>query len=726
MGYVTVLVQHSWALQPSISRASTPQQQLNTGSEKVPAGSGNIDASSTVRLSIPDTVAAFVREYNASSTPSNQQRRRRQALDIFDKLEHLVLAGPVVDPALRTPTSTKAPAARFPGRESLNIHPHSRLLRQRVDANVGSTAEHVHSSPGRWSALHARRSVLAFTECNLPSIHDRAFEVLFEALDVNQLRTDNAEVESLLKLVSDMIERTLILVPLENAEDCASAKKNWNVKRISMCMCLAMQRLEFAHEVRGYVIPSETERIMQKYLDECLPNIQSTDPYLIHLMAEMEDSIRWLLSTTQDKDQPPATATALSFLSQAMGALPAGDSSDVIGPFNAILEDLRGRGARRLGRNYIRFLATAATISEDACRVFLGVLEKLDARTDWHWLYLGILCLGAIIINSHPSTVGKLVMESLLTYLQYRGIQHRRFELRHNGTHAQDIDEMMKIGDGGNVTVDVLQPKMVDPHLDIVTEESNAWKIRTGAVVALAEIQGHFRSQPFGILAREAMRARQQHETHPGPGILLEAALGIVSSRTEASELARTNVRRISYLFRYTCMALAEGYAESHSRIDFLRHYLRSAAGVKSSKQQNGKILGQIDPVYRDRTANARFLRLEPHMPLSTAPYHHNYNFVEFPTNATKPLFLAPSFLTNTDPSLPHPSNGTVNRRKLFHPNVAFKQSSEGIQYLPSIAKGTLDTLLHLNLKDDNIEPISKGPLHVVMPSVALQHDRLH
>ncbi|KNC98630.1 uncharacterized protein SPPG_06312 [Spizellomyces punctatus DAOM BR117] len=708
MGYVTVLVQHSWALQPSTSRASTPQQHLNTGSEQVPAGLGNIHASSTVRLSIPETVAAFVRECNASSTPSDQQRRRRQALDIFDKLKHLVLAGSVVDPVLKAPTSTKTPAARFPGSESLKLHPHLRLLRQRVDANLGSTEEHVHSSPGRSSALHARRSVLAFTECSLPSIHDRAFEVLFEALDVNQLRTDDTEVESLLKLISDMIQRMLILIPLKNAEDCASTGKSWDVKRISMCMCLAMQRLEFAHEVRGYVIPSETEQIMQQYLDECLPNIQTTDPYLIHLLAEMEDSIRWLLSTTQDKEQPPATATALSFLSQTMRALPGGDSSDVIGPFNAILEDLRGRGARRLGRNYIRFLATAAAISEDACRVFLGVLNKLDARTDWHWLYLGILCLGAIIINGHSSAVGKLVMESLLTYLQYRGTQHRRFDLRDHGAHEQDIDEMIQIGDGGNVTVEVLQPKMVDWHRDIVTEESNAWKIRAGAVVALAEIQRHFRSQPFGILAREAMRARRQHETHPGPGTLLEAALGI-PSRPEASKLARTNIRRISYLFRYTCLALAEGYAESHSRIDFLRHYLRSAAGVKSSKQQNGKALTQIAPVYRDCTANARFFRLEPHMPLSTAPYHHNHKcFVELPTNAHKPLYLAPSFLATTDPSLPHPSNGTVNRRKLFHPNVALKQPSQGIQYLPSIAKGTLDTLLHLNLKDDNIEPISK------------------
>ncbi|KAJ3254333.1 hypothetical protein HK104_007226, partial [Borealophlyctis nickersoniae] len=359
------------------------------------------------------------------------------------------------------------------------------------------------------------------------------------------------------------------------------------------CTSLALQRLEHACEVKPFLIPPEIHDPFNDLLAALTSIIATTDdPFIIQTAEASAEAIRWLMSPKPESDTLMSSPVALSFLSQVLRMAPPRDMQGLVEPFCSVLEDLKEKREWHLGRKFIQLLATSATLNPDACRMFLTLLHHLLARNlGWQWPYLGILCLGVVVLTSEGSAVRKIAMEGgLVSLVGYTG------------------------GGGGGSGGE--REGM---------SEDDAWKIRAAAATVLSEVYQHLKSEPIGLLAHEAMAGRREVETHPFVSGVISKGLGLFSMPpqqqqqdgensslaapgTAAADSSQRNpaaslwsrhrkLRRVSYLPKYICMAMAETYAESQSRYMFLRKYLRTTdrQGNVAQKRGDGKKVGMGD-----------------------------------------------------------------------------------------------------------------------------------
>ncbi|KAJ3055487.1 hypothetical protein HK097_010346 [Rhizophlyctis rosea] len=262
------------------------------------------------------------------------------------------------------------------------------------------------------------------------------------------------------------------------------------------------------------------------------------------------------------------------------------------------------------------------------------------------------------------------------------------------------------------------------------------WKFRAAAVTSLSEIYRIFKYDSLGALAHEALSGRKNEETHPHVLSLIATGTGTTSSLlTDATQDVnlsqhitthypapphRRPLRRISYLFKYICIELAETYAESQSRYAYLRQYLQTTdrkglqwkdagslvmrnldaeiKGVDDSKRWEEirgvlKSKGRSDSPHRHPTLEEVRRKRQPLEPfpeppyvLSTAPYHQNYKIdvekhakrlggnegeEEKSTKVPPPTpgaSLLPTYSqAQSIAATVVPQNGTANKRKLFN-----------------------------------------------------------
>ncbi|KAJ3220339.1 karyopherin beta [Dinochytrium kinnereticum] len=581
MGFVTVLVQHAWAMQP----AGSEEQEYSA--EQKPSQNGV--TMSNIRVSVPSSIHSFVKAYNSGSR-KNHERFETMAADIMARLENMVFSSIISDPSRKDNV-----------RLSIAIANRNKE-KQDEEKNVDKSP----SSKTKRYCAQARRSLLALSRIKSQEIRDRCLELLLEALDTNELASDDAEVANLLLFVNeiaDVLEMAIIQRRRRKRQGKGLNEKTHYVtiddyiERLLLCTALSIQRLEFACEVKAFYIPQEVHSSFEHLLDVQLPCLTSDDPYLQQLICSTSETIRWLTSTRVEAEELMASPVALSLLSQITRMAPPNNILSLGDPFFGILTDLKEKNEWYLGRKFIRLLATSALLNADACSLFLSLMKRLD-KASWQWTYLGILSTGVIVLTSPFASVRKLALEQgLLEFILRKG------------------DE---------------------------SEEDEFWRIRSAAALVLHEVYCHRKSDPLAILVLENLKEQNRIETHP----LVKRQLANAPTRALLHG-------RLFFLFKYVCIALAESYSASQSRYIFLRKYLKTTdrkvesapkkinphhvkknvtssrrAGTKRPYRQKNfwdERPHDDDPLHFTSNGGDGEENTELHTDLSENPYHYNY-----------------------------------------------------------------------------------------------------
>ncbi|KAI8618912.1 hypothetical protein BC830DRAFT_1106610 [Chytriomyces sp. MP71] len=713
MTHLTVLVQHSWAMQPAGAGPAPPPKAAAPETSSSRPKKPKIPR---VRISIPSTVANFVYLFNLETHTSEMRAiLDAQALDILTRLEDLALASCIRDPRRRDPLREQAVAQKAKAFGSKHA-PKSKSMEDISAPRNNSLTASILTATRRYAA-QARRSLLALATCRSRAVRSRSIGLLLEALDTNELGSDDGEVAALLLLVKelgDVLECSVTarrarlqakqqqtidfnelnandigpagIVAVSDSIEAKSIPIDDFLEKIAICISLAVQRLEYACDVKSFFIPTEVQDSFHRLFNENLCYLQTKDPYIVQMITSAVETIHWLMTAKVESEELMATPVALSLLSQITRMAPNLEIVEMLEPFTGILNDLKEKQEWHLGCKFIKLLATATTANEQSCQLFISLIKKLDPDC-WMWTFLAITCLGVTVLTTTSSSIRKLALEhGILSFID----------------------------------------KDPDPTTP-TTSEDDTWRVRAAAATCLFEIFLHNRTDAMGALAHEALRARREVETHPHVRALLSVHAGA------------HHPRRVSFLYKYVCLSLAEAYAESQSRYSFLRKFLKSTnrravqaepkkfgylsrigsemryhdAHVKLDRdaqrvdfdsrarkskyvwnsrslnlpditQSNTRGRGDLeDEATRANEKVARSLDEASQLVLSVAPYHQNYKLVgleevehESDDADTKPrLSLKPStlsihpYLTGHEIAginIVNPANGTVNRRKLF------------------------------------------------------------
>ncbi|KAJ3327362.1 hypothetical protein HDU76_011935 [Blyttiomyces sp. JEL0837] len=693
-------------------------------------------------MSVPSTVAEFVRVYNTHYKTDQYHHLDADLVDILTRLSSLVLSSTIQDPLRRDVMRRElleekeeterrrgeAGCARSGGdsvvrrlrRQQRNAEVISNdydevcLLREMCCSERGGAGggliggEHGGSDRGgknlrkqghrpplfqtlpdssgpepprkpKHYASQGRRSLLALARIRPRVIRKRCLQLLQEALDTNELGYDDEEVASLLLLVSELSDvlqacmelyrkklssKAVVTVVQNDALADSLLAIDDSVERLLMCTSLAVQRLEYACEMKPFFVPNEVQGSFERLRKSILPFFTLRSHFLDHIIQGIIDTLECLSSSRLDSEESMASPVALSLLSQITRTMPPSDIKDMIEPFSGILNDLKEKGEWHLGRKFIKHLATAATLNADAC---------------------------VTVLSSPSSHIRKLALE--------RGL----------------LD-------------------FIDMKVNMLEDIDLDWKVRAATAVVLREIYHHASHDPLGVLCYEALRERRAVEVHPK--VIEQLSAPLLTSEAP----------RVTFMFKYICVSLAENYSESQSRYVFLRKYLKTTdrSGNQNpvrKRKQNANNAGKtgftggpsapntdgfwnaLNGLHPDVLAHLNSvspipLSMLPHgleedhrnqVKLSIEPYHSNYKLEESddgsfiaanthvaapdqPVNVSQPIgaptaaqallqqtTIGPSVLARThyfstgrhDNKWNHdvlkPTKGTVNRRKLFN-----------------------------------------------------------
>ncbi|KAI9342879.1 hypothetical protein BDR26DRAFT_917800 [Obelidium mucronatum] len=701
MTFITVLVQHAWAMQPAGASSTKPQNGQSPADKRDQLPAKKARRIPAVRVSIPSTVTDFVQVFNRETNPELRQSLDIAALDILSRLEDLALASTIVDLQRKDPmrSAAKNQKQKIFKKRILSAGTRATVAAAAADAknkDESSDAKKnllVRTQTRRYAA-QARRSLLALATARSKVIRTKCIALLIEALDTNELGADDGdstvsdsvtcaklsrikfmigEVASLLLLVKelgDVLEGALesrrqkqaisSIKVLEMASDsidhgsldiqALSVPMDEFLEKLAICISLAVQRLEYACDIKSFFIPGEVQGAFHRLFNENLLYLQTNDPYTVQIITSSVETIHWLMTAKLESEELMATPVALSLLSQITRMSSNIDMNEMLEPFSGILNDLKDKQEWHLGCKFIKLLAAGTTMNEQACHLFLALVKQLDPEC-WQWIFAAIMCIGTTVLTTDSSSIRKLALEQgLLVFIEMDG----------------DNDEY--------------------------------WRVRAAAAICLREVYYHNKSESVGLLAHEAIRERREVEKNPHVAELLAGA-------TSLSQ----HPRRVTFLFKYVCLSLAETYAESQSRYSFLRKFLKSTAqrqAVQVKKGPAAKAVQKTKPgqnisqknsklVWNSRNMNlpdikqlskraTDVLKLvdedvaadEPTaVTLSIAPYHQNYK-AEVASKSSLKTNLKPSVLTTSvyhtghelaKTNVVNPSNGTVNRRKLFN-----------------------------------------------------------
>ncbi|KAI8914837.1 hypothetical protein DFJ77DRAFT_463579 [Powellomyces hirtus] len=594
MGFVTVLVQHAWALQPTTSsRGATPRQATEQGGTSRRRSAGGVSL-------IPETVTAFLRDYRAAVTHSASRRFEKQAVDLLDRLHHVVM-GPALANAKRdnvsraaTPSSASMykPAKGVPRLASGRLRRAHQCRYDERCTPAYATRKH---------ALRARQSLVAFTQCPHAPLRDMALEYLYEAVDCgNELRHDELELENLLALVGDMADAIATL--RRNANQNHQQMEASLVGRLVLCLSMVAQRLKYAYDRKHFSVDGESRNNIERCIEE-MQNINTDDPFMEIILEFAQELLRAIAEGS------PVSAQAINalptiILSQTLRGEVWTDSASATQTCITAMEEM-AKGGRRNTREFLELLATGAMRDELACFCLLACLKSNKLQHDWPTLFYGTMLLAAVVQHHEKSAIGSLALEGgLLHFLHYRG-------------DGQDMSEQ---------------------HVQ---------NIRTGAILALAAVWKQCQASSLALMAVENIR-------------MLDQDAGMSTLQTLLHHQQKSPVFRISHLFSYKAMSLAE-------------HLLESRTDTKSS-------LHSIPSTRWKRSMNhglTEAMSFNLQTPLSIAPYHRNF-LAGLGVSTMAPVVpgevseqgLAPSFLTThmeAGGMASQPVFGTANRRKLFH-----------------------------------------------------------
>ncbi|KAI8928069.1 hypothetical protein BC831DRAFT_450288 [Entophlyctis helioformis] len=421
--------------------------------------------------------------------------------------------------------------------------------------------------------------------------------------------------------VAKMVEKALDTKVLVDA----------HLERVLSCLFLTMQRLEYARDVKHFEFLPVMDESFQLLMED-FALVRAEDPFIQQLISSIDESVHFMsMSSHDEKEEVMAFPVGVSLLSQIVRMMPPDDLMSMYEPFHGIMADLNEKSQWHLGRKFLRILASAAMINQEACLMFVKLVRGLDSF-NWQWQFLGILCLGAIACASQSSSIRRLALEDGLLYFIDLGNDDVQSNVQPADPATKATPPRPPVAPTAATAMTILEdyegvhpgaPPPTAAHAgdddDVKPApptESHAWKMRAAAIVSLTEVYQQYRSQPHGLLAREVMsNQRTTHESHPIVCDLLNNPSAIAPQDK--------NLRRTSFLFKYCCVSLAELYADSQSDYMYLRKYVRTAEKndtrrrVQQLKQagSNARINNQ-QPVAWDRTWD-----YHQHHPSQT---HHN------------------------------------------------------------------------------------------------------
>ncbi|KAJ1531225.1 hypothetical protein HK096_007537 [Nowakowskiella sp. JEL0078] len=398
MGFVTVLVQHAWAMAPN------PNGRNENESKQTNKQLSN-------RVSIPSTVAQFVKSYNHN-----------------------------VRQYIRQPNSSNQQQLQVSQTNATNLLHQLDQLSQRTDLLCAS---------GQRIISHCRRSMLALTRCKdvrgtLPgitargsignemiafeSIRDWAFKVLREALEVGKLITNDEEVACLLLLVNE--------IGLVWESEARRAERKWgcavgeDLERLLICLALTLQRLEYAFEIKSFVVP----QLVQTTMLNLVQSIKKYNPvwstFVEFTTLNIFDMISFLTSPRLESEESMASQIAVSLVSQVMRQVPIGDISKLTTAFCEIIEDLAFKKQYHLGSRFLKLVATSAIFQIDAAQIFQTVQSKVVDLVSkypdtWRWAFHSFIMSSVIALCGDTSGIRKTVLEKcLLKYSESNIFSH--------------------------------------------------------------------------------------------------------------------------------------------------------------------------------------------------------------------------------------------------------------------------------------------------------------
>ncbi|KAI8920917.1 hypothetical protein DFJ77DRAFT_538244 [Powellomyces hirtus] len=209
MGFVTVLVQHAWALQPTTSRGNTPPRHAtnSTNNNSNSNNDGVLGLSATRRglvvSVIPETVIAFLRTYRAATTPSDVRRHQRHAADILDRL-HRIVTGP----ALANTKIREDDDDDYRNGDHIPPRAESRAsLAAGYVAAARAGTTYAASPPMQPAVMHCVHASRSSRYCPAAAMKETALDYPYEALDcASKLRSDGVERASLLRAMGDIVD----------------------------------------------------------------------------------------------------------------------------------------------------------------------------------------------------------------------------------------------------------------------------------------------------------------------------------------------------------------------------------------------------------------------------------------------------------------------------------------------------------------------------------------
>ncbi|KAI8799372.1 hypothetical protein BJ742DRAFT_884549 [Cladochytrium replicatum] len=361
MGFVTVLVQHAWAMAPSAATVQTTK----TASQN-PVLPPLIHAS-LPSLADPIRIARFVKTYNHTAVLVLDPSKAHPFLNRLDTRAHDLIT-------------------------------HLERLARGADKSV---------------AARARRSLVEVAKCRgVPgsvgrgSVRRVGLEGLKRCLEGPEVGGE--DVEGLVEILG---ECCVGLHGLSGEEEVI----------LGQCVYMILQRLEFAWTVRGFELPLDTQEALRKYVGGMekkeFDEADGARTYHEYLRTCITDLANWFMSSKSESEEAMSKPIGLGMLSRVMRMVAIDKPRRTCAAFCEIIEDLIEKRERLLGINFVRLLATAALHDLDACHIFLAVQTVCISLCDrdpqaWTLAYESFLCAHTAISISTTSVIKSAWFES--------------------------------------------------------------------------------------------------------------------------------------------------------------------------------------------------------------------------------------------------------------------------------------------------------------------------
>ena len=192
MGYVTILVQHSWSMQPNGAESSS----IGPSTDPKNSSPTQLQRSSpqTVRLTDPSSIQSFINGYNHLKDKGPICKMEKDMRDVLDRLGRLTLQSTIPDlnrlDSIRLSMTSKSSSSAMP-------------KNRQIDAQRTAEKSSGNVEKARLYASQGRISLVLFSRSKSGHFRNQSLAILLEALDTNALSSSKEETGLLIQLLRE-------------------------------------------------------------------------------------------------------------------------------------------------------------------------------------------------------------------------------------------------------------------------------------------------------------------------------------------------------------------------------------------------------------------------------------------------------------------------------------------------------------------------------------------